>query len=152
MVSGTINIKGKKNMKTRKQFIVIKATMLCIVALCIVAFIGCKEDTPDPQPVAQYKIFSKTNINGDLKITVNYTALPNTTPTWWNTLESVFNDREDAFGAGNFILNVKTTGTDGFVAGTAGSKTATVSEAFLSSSDYATMRVSMGPIVNDWIK
>jgi len=85
-------------------------------------------------------------------VTVNYYALPGATPIWWKTLEDVFHDRAAGFGTFHYTLNVEYTGTDGFVAGGVGSgRTATVSNTFLSNSDYASIRQSMGPMVAMWV-
>jgi len=83
-------------------------------------------------------------------VTVNYYALPGATPTWWKTLEDVFHDLSAGFSAGHYTLNVEYTGTSGFVSGTPGSRTATVSNTFLSNSDFATIRQSMGPMMSGW--
>jgi hypothetical protein len=131
-------------MKTRKHFIGMAFVAILVLAL---AFIGCKQDEP-PTPVPQSRDIT---IATGKTVTVNFTALPGTTPAWWDTLESVFHERAAAFDPGHYTLIVKTTGTDGFVVGETGSKTATVSEAFLSASDYTAMRASMGPIVGTWI-
>jgi hypothetical protein len=129
-------------MKTRKHFIVMA------IAIIALAIIGCKEDEPEPQPVPQSKVIT---IATGKTVTVNFTALPGTTPAWWGTLESAFQSRASSFDIGHYTLIVKITGTDGFVAGGTGSKTATVSESFLSTSDYTAMRTSMGAITENWI-
>jgi len=85
-------------------------------------------------------------------VTVNYYSLPGATPTWWKTLEDVFHNLSAGFGTVHYTLNVQYTGTDGFVAGGPGSgRTATVSNTFLSNSDFAAMKASMGPIVGSWL-
>jgi len=127
-------------MKTRKQFI-----GMAFVAILAFAVIGCKHDEPTTTPVPQSKVIT---IDTGKTVTVNFTALPGTTPAWWDTLISVFENRKDAFSTIHHILNVQSTGTGGFVA--VGNKTATVSESFLSASDFTAMRASMGPIVTDW--
>jgi hypothetical protein len=83
-------------------------------------------------------------------VTVNFTAKPGVTPTWWGTLEEVFQALAAGFDIGHYTLNVTSDGTGGFVVGDPGSKTATVSETFLSESDYTTMGMSMGAMVDLW--
>jgi hypothetical protein len=123
--------------------------IVAIIALCF-GFVGCDDGDgkDDPKPVEQTK---DIEIATGKTVTVVYTALPDTTPAWWSTLEEVFHNRAHAFDIGHFTLIVQSSGTDGFVAGTAGSKTATVSEAFLATSDYTAMRASMGVMVDYWI-
>jgi hypothetical protein len=130
-------------MKNWKQWVLIG-----ILAIIVFAIIACGDDNPDPEPVKQSK---NITIADGKTVTVNFTALPDTTPIWWNTLEDVFHNLADMFDIGHYTLNVNPNGTDGFVVGEYGTKTATVSDVFLSTSDYATMRQSMGPMVNDWI-
>jgi hypothetical protein len=127
---------------TRKRTFKAIAAIFGIIALTI---IGCKQE---PTPVAQSRDIT---IATGKTVTVNFTALPGTTPAWWNTLVSVFDDRKVAFDPGHYILNVQSTGTAGFAASGVGTKTVTVSEAFLSASDFTAMRNSMGPIVSAWI-
>jgi len=130
------------------------AIVVAIVGLMPLMLFGCdpdddKEQPPLPQPVWQAKDIT---IAESKTVTVNYHALPGATPTWWTTLEDVFHDRAAGFGTFHYTLNVIYTGTEGFVAGGVGSgRTATVSNAFLSSSDYTTMRASMGPMVAMWV-
>jgi len=122
-----------------------------IIAIAIIALavIGCKHDEPTEKPVEQSKDIT---IAEGKTVTVKYTAMPNTTPVWWGTLDSVFKSRATAFDLGHYTLIVKTTGTDGFTVPSPGNKTATVSDAFLSASDYTAMRNSMGLITEQWIE
>ena len=121
---------------------------VCFVVFNVFAFIGCDNNNNDPELIEQ----SKDIIFGtDKTVTVKYTALPNTTPVWWDTLVLVFDDRKASFDPAHYTLIVQYIGTEGFVAGVAGSKKATVSNTFLLNSDYTTMRASMGPIVGYWI-
>ena len=107
---------------------------------------GCSNGSTE-KPTAQSK---NITIAAGKTVTVNFTALPGTTPSWWSTLEDVFEDRAAGFAPGHYTLNVQYSGTDGFVAGGVGSGIATVSEAFLAASDFAAMRASMGPMVSSW--
>jgi hypothetical protein len=129
-----------------------KTKFLGIIAIAIIgiAIIGCKEDEPEPQPqpVAQSKTIT---IAEGKTVTVNYTALPGTTPAWWNTLEQALRNMMAGFSNGNYTLNVTPNGTDGFIAGASGSKSATVSNAWLSKSDYNAMRISISGIQDDWV-
>jgi hypothetical protein len=130
-------------MKTRKHCIV--------MAIAIIAFavIGCNQDA-SPQSAATPVPQSKNITVGTNKtVTVNFTALPDTTPAWWSNLESALKNLGTSFFVGNYTLNV-TSGTGGFVK--TGSKTATVSETWLSQSDYETLRVSINAMLEDWIE
>ncbi|MDR0502788.1 MAG: hypothetical protein LBH16_05640 [Treponema sp.] len=104
--------------------------------------------TPVPVPIEQSKDIT---IAEGKTATVNFMALPETTPTWWDTLSDVFVNRANSFALGHYTLNVQSAGTDGFVAGAPGSKTATVSETYLSTTDYTTMRADMNSILGSWI-
>jgi len=121
-----------------------------VFALAILA--SC-DNEPKPQPgVPQLTEQSKDIIiRDDVTCTINYIAVTGTTPVWLDTLVSVFENRAAVFFAGHYTLTVQTTGTDGFVAGAAGTKTATVSDAFLTASDYTAMRASMGPMISSWM-
>jgi hypothetical protein len=78
----------------------------------------------------------------DNTVTVYFTALSDTTPTWWDTLESVLKNRAPGFDTGIFTLTVTPESTDGFTVVDDGKKT-TVGEKFLETSDYDTMRSSL---------
>ena len=121
--------------------------IIALVAIITIGIIACKEDEPDPQPTAQSKDIT---IATGKTVTINYTAIPNTTPSWWDKLESALKDRQGGFAPGNFTLNVTTSGTDGFVAGVEGSGTATVSEAFLLASDFQAIRLSIAGALTYW--
>jgi uncharacterized repeat protein (TIGR02543 family) len=84
-------------------------------------------------------------------VTIKYTALPGTTPVWWDKLVSVFENRAPGFFVGHYTLNVQTSGDSGFVVISPPSTTATVSEAYLLSTDYATMRIDMNNLLGLWI-
>jgi len=91
------------------------------------------------------------DVRSDVTMTIKYMVLDDVLPEWWDTLMSVIENRKGTFLAGHYTLIVESDGDDGFVAGAAGSKTATVSDAFLTASDYDTMRSGIRGIINAWI-
>jgi hypothetical protein len=83
-------------------------------------------------------------------VTVNFTATTkNDKPEWWDDLEGALQALASVFVPGNYILNVTSDGTDGFAA--SGSKTATVSDDWLSKSDTVAMYLAVNDILADWI-
>ena len=146
---------------------------LLIVAILSIGFVACGSDNENPTCIcpSQGEHFesceyyeceaggceidarnqSETITIAEGKIvTVNFMTKLGTTPTWWNTLVSALENRAGGFAIGNFSLTVIADGTGGFVAGVPGSKTATVSDTWLSQSDYNTMRIAINEILDDW--
>ena len=116
---------------------------MAIIAIIVFAIICCKQDATST-PVPQSKDIT---IATGKTVTVNFTALPGTTPAWWDKLETALTTASGGFGSGDFILNVQSSGTGGFV-GVDGSKTATVSNAFLSNSIPSAILTSLGDAMN----
>ena len=90
------------------------------------------------------------SIREDVTATIEYMAFADTTPEWLDTLIDVFNRNRAIFATGHYTLTVESDGDAGFVAGAAGSKTATVSAAFLSASDVTAIYVGMRSIAAVW--
>jgi hypothetical protein len=125
-----------------------QSTLVGILAFFLLAFVACDNGgNNDPKPEEQN---TPIPIAEGKTVTVTYWALPNTTPVWWDTLVSALENRAGGFASGNFTLNVTTNGTNGFIAGEIGSGTATVSETYLSQTDYETMRTAINGILDDW--
>ena len=135
-------------MKTLKQFFV-----LIVIALVAFAVIGCKDEpdpTPQPQPVAQSKTITGIGDTGAASITVNYTALPGTTPSYMPILEKVVrNVFKNAGMSGNFTINVIAGGNDSFAL--AGPGTLSAGETWISGATEMEMGQSMNKVAGVWI-
>jgi hypothetical protein len=132
-------------MKTRKQFLSVIA-----IAIIAIAIIGCKGDESTEQPVAQSKTITLAN---GKTVTVNFTALPNITPIWFSKLETQLSLLKGTFPNGNYILIVETGNlNNGFEVKNSGSKTATVSEKWLSSATELEILDGLLDITSDWIR
>ena len=118
---------------------------MAIVAIVALAFACIACDTGDGKVPQSKDITVGTNKT----VTVNFTALPGTTPAWWDTLESALKSLGTGFPVGNYTLNV-TSGTSSFVK--ASSKTATVSDAWLSKSSYDEIRTGINGINDAWVE
>jgi hypothetical protein len=121
--------------------------MVAIIALSF-GFVGCKSD-PDPEKVWQSK---SVDIGANKTMTVKFMALPDVTPDWWAKLEGFLSGAGAEFtGLGDYIITVTPEGTGGFVAGPRGTKTATVSEAFLRENPVTVIGPSIAGIIPDFV-
>jgi len=107
----------------------------------------CSDCETPAQPTAQT---ATINLAPGKTMVINYDAVTGTTPEWWNILISTLVNRQAGFGAGEYILNVESGGTAGFVSAGPGSRTATVSEAYLLNTDYETIRNDIGTSGGAW--
>jgi hypothetical protein len=143
-------------MKTRKQCIT-----MAIIAIIVFAIIGCKQDDPSPtvMPVPQSKTFTiiatntENSITRTANVTVNYTALPNTLPSYMSTLETalkgVFSTNYDLGKDFNLTINViSSLGIEGFT--NAGSKTLSVDASWIANATEQQMGISMTTKFAEW--
>jgi hypothetical protein len=143
-------------MRTRKQFLSVIA--IAIIAIIALPLAGCKSDEPtdQPQPVAQSKTLEGIKNNNDepiVNVTINYTALPNTTLSYMSTLEKVIiGSIKGVPATGNLTINIISSSSDGFVlAGSKGSKTLNVRDTWLANATEQEMGISLGGVIVDWI-
>jgi len=111
---------------------------------------GCKDD-PEPQPVAQsYQIPDlKDNTNKSIKVTVNYTALPNVVPSYMTPLTTVVKTFVSANTVnGDLIINV-ISGDSSF--SKTASKTLSVGETWITGKTTDDIGPAVGPLFNNWI-
>jgi len=128
-----------------------KRNLLILAIILLIGFIvnSCGGgDDEQPQPTQQSKDIT---LAAGKKVTVTYTALPGATPSWWGKLSTQLQFVEVGFPTGTYTLTVTPTGTAGFVAGAEGSKSATVSDSWLSSANDTEVLMSMGGIISIWI-
>ena len=135
---------------TKKKVISVLSTGLKITAVGAagLALMGCPPEQIEQQPVEQSKDIT---LAAGKKVTVNFTALPGATPTWWGKLSSQLQVFGAGFPTGNYTLNVTPNGTGGFVAGATGSKTATVGENWLSNAQDTDIGSSIASVLMAWV-
>jgi hypothetical protein len=119
--------------------------MVAIIALSF-GFIGCDEKTPDPEPVPKTRSFN-ANIEG-VTVTVNFMAVTDDDPLWWDKLVEAVQPLGAGIGLGNHTLTVTSTGASSFVVGVDGK--ATVSAEFLVKNNVPDIRNGLGPVLADW--
>ena len=126
-----------------------KRNLLILAIILLIGFIvnSCGGDDEQPQPTQQSKDIT---LAAGKKVTVTYTALPGATPSWWSKLSSQLQSIEVGFPAGTYTLTVTPDGTDAFVAGAEGSKSATVSESWLSSANDTDVLMSIAGAIAIW--
>jgi len=125
----------------------LKMIIVVFFVLDVILILSCCEEPDDPKPV---QCSENITIAAGKTFAVNFTALPNTTPAWWSKLSSKLQQLESGFPAGNYTLTVTPSGTGGFVAGTSGSKTATVGESWLNNATDDQMMMSLAGMVGTW--
>jgi len=86
------NIPKENKMKNTTKKRVISALSfglsITVVGTMGLAFMGCLTEQEEQKPVEQSKDIT---LDAGKKVTVNFTALPNTTPAWWSKLDSFLN-------------------------------------------------------------
>jgi len=135
---------------TKKKLIKALSSGLKITAVGVVglAFIGCPSEQEEQIPVQRSE---NITIATGKTVTVNFMALLNATPVWWSKLSSKLQFFAGDFPEGSYTLTVTLDGTNGFVAGTAGTKTATVGESWLSGATDSDMNTSLANMLATWI-
>jgi len=133
---------GNIEYKQIKGVEIMKRNLLILAIILLIGFIvnSCGDDDEQPQPTQQSKDII---LAAGKKVTVTYTALPGATPSWWSKLSTQLQSMEVGFPAGTYTLTVTPDGTDAFVAGAEGSKSATVSESWLSSANDTDVLMSI---------
>jgi hypothetical protein len=126
-----------------------KSVFFGIVAVIVLSFgfVGCDDkDDPIPQKVTMSDVPTS---NGTVSVTINYTALPGTTPSYMSTLKTVLGIiLESATTNGDLTINV-IAGNGEFVL--AGTKTLSVGESWVSNATDMEMGRSIMGMLNSWV-
>ena len=120
---------------------------ITVVGTMGLAFMGCPTEQEEQTPVSRSE---NITLAAGKTMTVHFTALPSATPAWWSKLSLFLQSIELDFPAGTYILTVTPDGTGSFVAGAAGTKTATVGENWLYGADNSDM-LSIFGILDAWV-
>ena len=129
-----------------------KRNLLILAIILLIGFIvnSCEDPKKEPEPQSK-TFYNITTEDGIVNVTVNYTALPGTTPGYMSNLEAALRVRFPYFpGTGNLTINVTPDSNSGFTK--TSSKTLSVGESWLLANNTSQgIGGGMVPLIDTWV-